>query len=130
MKHSARIAFVLNLLLVLITSSFISFFALADDSLANHPELLPPLWVESVILWLQTIPTVGPVVVQILKWVSVVSVVMTAASAFAQTVLMIPEIAARFAGAPELASKIKVISEKILYWLKMFSVFNARKPPK
>jgi hypothetical protein len=103
----------------------VSFNVMAQGGV--DPVAVPPEWVANVLVWVKTLPYVGPVVVEILKWVGLVAGVMTALSVMAQALLAIPEIAARFAGAPGLAEKIKYWSDKILYWLKYFSVFNAKK---
>jgi hypothetical protein len=44
-----------------------------------------------------------------------------------QGILLIPEIAARWSGAHEFADKFKYWSDKIIYWLKYFSIRNVEK---
>lgn len=75
------------------------------------------------------IPGVGPVLVKVFAWLGLISAILTALSMVTQMVLALPEIAARYAGAPALADKIKYWSDRIIYVLKYLSVFNAKKPP-
>lgn len=99
--------------------------AYAQDVMPN--EALPPEWIGAILMWVKTIPSVGPVIVQIISWVAVLGTVFTVLSAAIQSILVIPEIAARVSGATEFADKIKKFSEKILPWFKYFSSFNVQK---
>lgn len=113
-----------NALLVLCALAPVAAFA-ADASL-----LAPPAgfeWVSGVLAFLQTLPTVGPVIVIAAKVLGATASFLTLASVFVQGVLAIPEIAARYAGAPEAAAKVKNFSDKVLGYLKYFSMFNVQK---
>lgn len=116
----------LTVFLTVLILATMSFCAFAQDLPA---EALPPEWLGGVLVWLQSVPKVGPIIVQILKWTSVIVTVFTALSVAAQAILKIPEIGLRIAGASELADKIKKVSDKILPWLKYLSAFNVQKKP-
>lgn len=92
---------------------------------AVKASLLPPETLMSIILALQSVPYIGPIVIWLLKAVAVVTPVMTALTICATTVLRVPQIIARFSGAHDLADSIEFWADRILYWLKMFSIFNA-----
>lgn len=103
--------------------------ALAQElnSPAIIPVDVPPDWLIQVMAWGKTLPYVGPVLVEMLKWLGFTAAMMTALSIVATTILRLPEVIARFAGAPELANRIEFWSSKIIYWIKFFSIFNAKK---
>lgn len=113
-----QIAFV-NLLAL-----FVTVFVFAADGV---PADAPPAWLEGVINFVRALPYVGPVVVEILKWMGVISAVMTAISVCTITVLKIPQVIAKWAGASKLADQIQAISDKVLPYLKYLSMFNVQK---
>lgn len=102
--------------------------AFADGVVAPVLSLTPPDWLGTVVQFLAAVPYVGPVIVEVLKWVGLISAVATALSVLAQTLLALPEVAARWAGAHAIADKIKSVSDVVLPWLKWLSVFNVQKP--
>lgn len=79
------------------------------------------------ILFLQGIPGVGPVIVNVLKYVGAVAAFATALSVAVGAILKIPEIATRWAGATKTAEKIHAFYVKIKPWLDYLSIFNAKK---
>jgi hypothetical protein len=89
-------------------------------------EALPPEWIGGLLVWLKSVPTVGPIIVEVLKWVSVVVTVLTVLSTCIQAILKIPEIGLRISGATKLADSIKKVSDKIMPWLKYFSAYNVQ----
>jgi predicted protein tyrosine phosphatase len=101
----------------------VSFGAFAQDG----TPIEPPAWLESVLVFIQSVPKVGPVVVEIFKWIGVVASVFTALSVAVSVILKVPEIAARWAGAGALAEKIEKLNEKVQPWLKYLSIFNVKK---
>ncbi len=115
-----------NALLVLGACALAPALAFAADPAV----LAPPAgfeWVAGVLAFLQTIPTVGPIIVIVAKVLGATSAFLTLASVFVQGVLAIPEVAARYAGAPDAAAKVKNFSDKVLGYLKYFSMFNVQK---
>jgi hypothetical protein len=99
--------------------------AFADDVV---PNVLPPDIIVQLLVFLQSVPYIGPVLVMILKAIAIITPVMTALSICAEAVLSVPEVMARFQGAHDLADKIKYWSDKIIYWLSYLSIRNAQKP--
>lgn len=76
---------------------------------------------------LSHLPLIGPSLLKVMNFVGLISAIFTPLSYFAQFVLRIPEVIARFSAAPALADKIKYWSDKIIYWLSFFSIRNAKK---
>lgn len=86
-----------------------------------------PSWVGDIVEFLKTIPYVGPVIVQILKWVGIVTAIFTALAAFLQTLCVVLIGSANLSGLQKFADVILRINEKVLPWLKYFSMFNVQK---
>lgn len=128
--------------LTLCVVSVFCFPLLAIAQTASDP-LAAPAWLLTVISvitnppeWLVGLPVVGKfvpkvlsVILTVFKWTGFVGAVMTALSVCVQSILKLPEIAARWAGAAAVADKIASVSQKIMPWLKYFSIFNVQKPP-
>jgi hypothetical protein len=105
------------LLFLMLVFAFVSIPVVmaSEDIVMMDPVTVPPEWLQGALIWLKSMPYVGPVLAEIFKWVGVVASIMTALSYTAQIILALPEVVARFAGAPALAEKIKFWSDKILY---------------
>lgn len=99
-------------------------FAYAQD---GAPVNEAPAWLLDFLTYIATIPKVGPILVEIAKWLGVLASVFTALSLALTVILKIPEITARWAGASEFADKIKAFHDKIQPWLKYLSIFNVQK---
>lgn len=99
----------------------ISFAADAASAPAGFEFITP------IMSFIMGIPTVGPVVLKILGYMGFVSAFLTALSVFLQALLVIPEVALRFAQAPAWADKVKALSDKVLPWVKYLSMFNVQK---
>ncbi len=102
-------------------------FAFAQSAVQVDALIAPPEWLASVILFLKSVPYVGPALVVAFKWAGILSGAMTAISLAAISFLRIPELAARWAGAKDLADKIDAVAKKVLPWLKYLSMFNVQK---
>lgn len=102
-------------------------FAVHAQEVAGAIPAGPPAWFGEVMTFLVSIPKVGPIIEQVIIWVGVAATVFTSLSIFAQGILAIPQIVAKWAGAHEFAEKVKKISEKVLPYLQYFSVFNVQK---
>jgi len=98
--------------------------ALAQDVVAP-PEGFE--WVSMVMQFLLNIPHVGPVLVKAIEIIAAVSIVMTSLSAGLIMFVKLSAGAAKLVGAHDAAEKIVAKSEKVLYWLKYLSMFNAKK---
>ncbi len=86
-----------------------------------------PAWVASLVTFVMGIPKVGPVIVAVIKWLAVGSAILTAISACLQAVGTALVAVGNVAGAQGFVDKVKAISDKILPWLKYFSMFNVQK---
>lgn len=84
----------------------------------------PPSWLKEVIGFAMSIPTVGPIVVEILKWIGVLSALLTALSSLLLAVSKAFEAAGKvWTG----AVKIKEYLDKAIYYVGYLSVFNVYK---
>lgn len=113
--------------LLIITILVMSFSVLASEPQKVSAVTISPELINSLMLFLYSIPKVGPVLTSILSWVGLIASVFTAMSVCATTILKIPQLVALYSGADELAKKIDEISKKVKYYLDYLSVFNAKK---
>jgi len=98
---------------------------------AVAPKHVPPAWLDSAMDKVSALPVVGPVVVDGVKWLGVVASLMTVlvtallgALAALQKVLALAKLA-------DLAAKVSAFSNgPIMYWLKWFSMYNAKREEK
>jgi len=113
-----------------LVAALFAFAPLQALAQAADPVLSPPPgfdWVKPVLEFLQKIPKVGELIVNILKYLGAAAVIFTVLSVAVQSILKVPEIAARFAGAPVLADKIAAFTAKIKPFLDYLSIFNSKK---
>ena len=94
------------------------------------PAWMPPQWLVSVLEWVQKLPKVGPVVVQILMWLSVVAVVLTAIHTAMLAVLKGLTPVLNMVKLEGLAKKINDLYEKVAPYIKYLSMYNAQLPKK
>jgi hypothetical protein len=92
-----------------------------------QPSFQLPSWTNQVLAFLTSIPKVGPILEVAFVWIGSIAALFTALAVFARSVLAIPLVMAKFAGAQELAEKIEAISKKVNYYLDQLSIFNAKK---
>lgn len=89
-----------------------------------------PVWLKYGVETAVGLPYVGPVLVEVLKWVGVVAALLTALSAFllavsralAGIVKLVPMLSA--------LDKVKALVDKLLPYAMYLSVFNVQKDPK
>lgn len=86
-----------------------------------------PAWITEFLMFIAAVPKIGPVIVEIAKWVGVIASVFTMLSVCVSAILKVPELAAKFAGAQKLAEQIAAINAKIQPYLKYLSIFNVKK---
>ena len=86
-----------------------------------------PSWVAPILTWLQTVPTVGPILIEVLKWLGIVAAVLTALAALMQALAAAFVGVAKLAGFVEFANKAKAFLDKVLAYVKYFSMFNVQK---
>lgn len=110
--------------LVLALLLFSGVFAYADAMVAVPAPLEPPVWFSSILLWLYSVPKVGPVLLEAGKWFGVAATVLTALTAF------LIGIAKALDGISALSpylgwlGKVSDILNTIIPWFRYFSNFN------
>lgn len=86
----------------------------------------PPDWLTKTLELVSSLPYVGPVVVEIAKWLGVLASVLTI---LVTALLGILKALALVLPAVRLANLVEVVvalqNSKVMYWLKFFSVYNA-----
>lgn len=110
----------------------LTIFMIASAAMAADPVAIPAPagfeWLGMVLQFLMGIPKIGGILASVFAVVALVATVMTALSTAIQVILVSPEVMARFAGAHDMADKIKAVSDKVLPWLQYLSVYNVQKP--
>ena len=109
----------------------------ADDAVAPAPApaavdaagkpLEVPAWVAPVLGFIQGIPTVGPILSIVLQWMAFLAAALTALSGFLMALKAATVGMANLAGLAAFADKAEALFEKILPWVKYFSMFNVQK---
>lgn len=107
-----------------VTLLVLSFSIMASDQVVAS-SVVPPELIGGVLSFLVSIPKIGPIITMIFSWVGFVGAAFTALAVCAETILKIPELTAKYAGAEKLEKQIIEISKKVTYYLKFFSIFNA-----
>jgi len=89
----------------------------------------PPEWAQELIAAAEKLPVVGPIVSKVLVWVGILAGITTT---LVGTLLGIINTLMGVANLSGLASAAAALANfrdgKIMYWLKFFSLFNAKKP--
>lgn len=102
--------------------------ALSPSELATIDALVPPAWLLEVMHKIESVPVIGPVAIDVFKWLGVVAAVMTALVTCLLSITRALVFAGRIQGmAPLMAWAMKLEKGKVMYWLKYFSVYNAKK---
>ena len=92
---------------------------------------LPPVWLEKVMDTASAVPVVGPVVVTALKWLGVLSSVLTALVTAILAIAMALQKLLPLTKLADLTIKVEAfMNGPIMYWLKFFSIYNAKKEEK
>lgn len=86
-----------------------------------------PSWIAPVVMWLQSVPTVGPILVEVLKWLGLVAAVLTALSAFLMALAKATTGIAQLAGFVAFAEKAQKFFDVVLKYTKYLSMFNVQK---
>lgn len=89
----------------------------------------PPLWAQDIIVAAEKLPFIGPVVAKVLLWCGILSGVLTTLVGALLGVLNLLLGAFNLAGLTNASSWLVAFRDgKVMYWLKFFSMFNAKKP--
>lgn len=88
----------------------------------------PPKWAEDLIMASQGLPVAGPFISKALLYLGIISSILTALTAFVLTVANVLKGISNIAGLTNFSMKVDDFKNgKIMYWLKYFSMFNAKK---
>lgn len=91
----------------------------------------PPEWLQKTLNTIDDVPVVGPYLVKFLEWVSVIGTMLTALVTF---LLVCLKALARVVSIAKLERVALLLSSfeksKLLYWMKYFSLYNAKKEEK
>lgn len=89
----------------------------------------PPEWAQTFIMTIEKIPGVGPVLTKGFVYLGILTSILTGFLAFLLSALSALSGVLNLAGLASLSSKIQLFRDgKFMYWLKFFSIFNAKKP--
>lgn len=87
-----------------------------------------PEWLVKALELVSSVPVVGPIVVEIAKWLGVLASVLTILVTAILAVIRALGAVLPAIKMAELAAKVLAFeNSKIMHWLKMFSMYNAKK---
>lgn len=90
----------------------------------------PPEWAQELIVSAENLPVVGPVISKALVYLGILSSILTMTVGFLLAVLNVVMGVVNLAGLADVSTKLAAFRDgKVMYWLKFFSLFNARKKP-
>lgn len=112
----------------LVVLVFFTWQVVASEVIPVDPTFAPPAWLQDVLLFLKSMPVVGPYLTEALKWLGVISAVLTTLTAALLSVIKVLTTVLTYAKLPEMAAKLEAFqNSKFIFWLKYFSMFNAQK---
>jgi hypothetical protein len=89
----------------------------------------PPAWAQDVMVAAQKLPVVGPFISKALLILGIVAAILTALAGFLISAIQALKGVFTWAGLTDAANVLVVFqSGRFMYWLKFFSMFNAKKP--
>lgn len=100
------------------------FPALVIGQEVSDPTSILPIWVDSVMVFLMGIPKVGPIVVWVVKGLGFVAVTLSSIVVLIQAICGALVTFFNFTGATGFANKVTAFADKILPWIKRFSMHN------
>lgn len=90
---------------------------------------LPPPWLAKALDVASSVPIVGPIVVTAAKWLGVVASLATLLVTFLLGLIRVLGPVLNLAKLASIAAAIQAFENgTIMYWLKFFSMYNAKKP--
>lgn len=100
----------------------------ALPDVAPDAKFLPPTWLAKAMDVVSSMPVVGPIVVEVAKWLGVIASILTILVTALLGVLRVLITSANLLKLASLAAKIEALMNgPLMYWLKFFSVYNAKK---
>lgn len=117
------------LFLVIPAFSFGDITPVATPTVAVPQPAAPPAWAQEIMVSAEKLPIVGPVVSKVLLWSGIVAGILTTLVAALLSIVNTLMGVANLSGLNTVATALaKFRDGKIMYWLKFFSLFNAKKP--
>lgn len=106
----------------------LTYVVLADEFVPSpEPDIFtPPQWLKAILLYLHSIPGMGPVVVLVLKWLGVIASALTALVTAFFAIVRSLTVVLNLAGLVALAQKVDAIYVRIVPYLKYLSMYNTQ----
>jgi hypothetical protein len=114
-------------LLITMFVLLLSTIAMGDEAVRVDRDLLPPDWMLDVVIYLNSLPGIGPALKTIFEWIAALSVITTRLCATAILTLRTLAPLLRSTGLINAAVLVETHGPKVVYWLKYVSLFNAKK---
>lgn len=106
-------------------------FGFAQDAAYLNADAVqaPPEWLVNMLQSLHDLPIVGPFMAKAVQWLGVIVTIITSFVGFVWVSIRALSTVLNVAGLLAFADKLKAFEQgKIMYYLKYFSMFNAKKP--
>lgn len=99
----------------------------SDDA---APPFIPPDWLATLMIWIQGMPVVGPILIELMKWAGFLSASLTALAAFLMSLGKALSQMQKISGLAQYAQKGIELINKVLPYVAYLSMFNVQHPPK
>lgn len=88
----------------------------------------PPVWLADIMRFVERVPVIGPIAIEVFKWIGVIAAIFTALVTCLLSITRTLFMAASLSSlAPLMAWVTKFEEGKLMNWLKYFSIYNAKK---
>lgn len=89
----------------------------------------PPHWAQELMVAAEKLPVIGPIVTKALLWLGILSGILTTLTGALLATIRMLLVAANYSGLLKLAETlVNFQNGRVMYWLRYFSMFNAKKP--
>lgn len=89
----------------------------------------PPQWAQDLVTFVESLPMVGPIVAKVLVYLGILVSIMTVIVTMLTGILGTLSGISNYAGFTAIVAALTAFQNgPIMYWLKFFSAFNAKKP--
>lgn len=124
----AKLLTVEGICLLLAVTSVIAVTAFGGDGVV-HPIADPeiPIWLKPIMDMIVALPVVGPIIIEILKWIGVIAALFTGVATLFKGVAKALKEIGKLAGFVEFSEKVQKFYDAIWPWLAWFSVYNVPK---
>ncbi len=90
----------------------------------------PPQWAQDLMVQAEKLPVVGPIVTKVMLWAGILGAILTTLVGALLGILNMLTGIANLSGLTRYATLLAAFRDgKVMYWLKFFSLFNAKQPP-